>query len=266
MYTPPFTVSAEAINMIAEISRLIERYVIRLEQEDGLRLRKINRIRTIHSSLAIEGNGLSEDEVRDIVDGKTYVMAKLTRSHYDALFGAVQAWEDYQGESTLYYNPDTQMIYVDHRYNPFKKSWLGTTQNKPDTETGHKEKYTIEEFMADPMTNILKIIRFSDTIESAITSASTKQKESYATADNTLTGYSYADNNFAIKLNLAPLLGDIKEVSVNIGHDDSMSLSYLNADANIIDVLNLSLRATLVSSTNNSSVADTVKQQVSIFA
>lgn len=73
MYTPPFTVSAEAINMIAEISRLIERYVIRLEQEDGLRLRKINRIRTIHSSLAIEGNGLSEDEVRDIVDGKTVV-------------------------------------------------------------------------------------------------------------------------------------------------------------------------------------------------
>ena len=73
MYTPPFTVSAEAINMIAEISRLIERYVIRLEQEDGLRLRKINRILTIHSSLAIEGTGLSEDEVRDIVDGKTVV-------------------------------------------------------------------------------------------------------------------------------------------------------------------------------------------------
>ena len=42
MYIPPFTVSAEAINLIAEISAQIERYAIRLEQEDGLRLRKAN--------------------------------------------------------------------------------------------------------------------------------------------------------------------------------------------------------------------------------
>ena len=72
-YIPPFTVSTEAINLIAEISVQIERYAIRLEQEDGLRLRKANRIKTIHSSLAIEGNTLSEDEVRDIIEGKTVV-------------------------------------------------------------------------------------------------------------------------------------------------------------------------------------------------
>ena len=72
-YIPPFTVSTEAINLIAEISGQIERYAIRLEQEDGLRLRKANRIKTIHSSLAIEGNTLSEDEVRDIIEGKTVV-------------------------------------------------------------------------------------------------------------------------------------------------------------------------------------------------
>lgn len=72
-YVPPFTVSAEAINLIAEIAGQIERYAIRLEQEDGLRLRKANRIKTIHSSLAIEGNTLSEDEVRDIIDGKNVV-------------------------------------------------------------------------------------------------------------------------------------------------------------------------------------------------
>ena len=72
-YIPPFTVSAEAINLIAEISGQIERYAIRLEQEDGLRLRKANRIKTIHSSLAIEGNTLSENEVRDIIEGKTVV-------------------------------------------------------------------------------------------------------------------------------------------------------------------------------------------------
>lgn len=73
MYIPPFTISTLAINLIAEISAQIERYAIRLEQSDGLRLRKANRVRTIHSSLAIEGNTLSEDEVKDIIDGKTVV-------------------------------------------------------------------------------------------------------------------------------------------------------------------------------------------------
>ena len=73
MYIPPFNVSAEAINLIAEISRLIERYAIRLEQEDGVLLRKANRIKTIHSSLAIEGNILTEEEVRDVIDGKNVI-------------------------------------------------------------------------------------------------------------------------------------------------------------------------------------------------
>lgn len=73
MYTPPFTISAEAINKIAEISSLIERYAIRLEQKNALHLRKANRIRTIHSSLAIEGNKLTESEVRDIINGKNIV-------------------------------------------------------------------------------------------------------------------------------------------------------------------------------------------------
>ena len=41
MYTPPFTVSSKAINLIAEISAQIERYSIRMEQSDSLRLRKM---------------------------------------------------------------------------------------------------------------------------------------------------------------------------------------------------------------------------------
>lgn len=73
MYQPPFSISAKAINLIAEISAKIERYAIRLEQSDGLRLRKANRIKTIHSSLAIEGNCLSEGQVRDIINGKNVV-------------------------------------------------------------------------------------------------------------------------------------------------------------------------------------------------
>ena len=73
MYKPPFTVSPKAINLIASISSQIERYAIKMEQDDTLRLRRANRIKTIHSSLAIEGNTLSEGEVKAVLEGKTVV-------------------------------------------------------------------------------------------------------------------------------------------------------------------------------------------------
>ena len=72
-YKPPFTISAKAISMIAEISGLIERYAIQLEQQDGLKLRKVNKVKTIQSSLAIEGNTLSVGQVSDILDGRKVV-------------------------------------------------------------------------------------------------------------------------------------------------------------------------------------------------
>ena len=72
-YKPPFTLSAKAVGLVADIAAQMERFAIRMEQSDALRLRKVNRIKTIHSSLAIEGNHLRESEVADILDGKTVV-------------------------------------------------------------------------------------------------------------------------------------------------------------------------------------------------
>ena len=72
-YQPPFSISSRAVSLVAEISALVERYVIRLEQSDALKLRRANRIKTIHSSLAIEGNALSLKQVTDILDGKRVV-------------------------------------------------------------------------------------------------------------------------------------------------------------------------------------------------
>lgn len=44
-----------------------------MEQSDSLRLRKANRVKTVHSSLAIEGNTLSEGDVTAILEGKTVI-------------------------------------------------------------------------------------------------------------------------------------------------------------------------------------------------
>ena len=72
-YQPDFTVSAAAISMVAEISTLIERYTITQEAAESLKLRRANKIKTIQSSLAIEGNTLSVKQVTDILDGKRVV-------------------------------------------------------------------------------------------------------------------------------------------------------------------------------------------------
>lgn len=73
MYKPPFKITSRILNLVAEISAKIERYAILLEQDTELRLRKANRIKTIHSSLAIEGNELTEGQVRDIINGRNVV-------------------------------------------------------------------------------------------------------------------------------------------------------------------------------------------------
>ncbi|MDR2577576.1 MAG: Fic family protein [Chitinispirillales bacterium] len=59
--------------MIAEIAALSERLAIRMERQDALRLRKINRVKTIQASLAIEGNRLTENQVTAIMEGRKVV-------------------------------------------------------------------------------------------------------------------------------------------------------------------------------------------------
>lgn len=92
-YTPPFSVSAKAIRLVADISALVERCAIRLEKADGVMLRKANRIKTIRSSLAIEGNELSEDDVRTILDGKTVI---APRQQLQEVQNAIRTYEESQ--------------------------------------------------------------------------------------------------------------------------------------------------------------------------
>ena len=69
-YIPPYKVSGKAMNLIAEIAGAIERYRVILEGPYGVRLRKINHIRTIRGTTAIEGNTLTEEQIAAILAGK----------------------------------------------------------------------------------------------------------------------------------------------------------------------------------------------------
>lgn len=72
-YTPPCTLTPAIVAQVARIAEAVGRLTARLEASEGLRLRRINRIRTIHGSLAIEGNTLSEAQITAILDGKRVI-------------------------------------------------------------------------------------------------------------------------------------------------------------------------------------------------
>ena len=89
-YIPPYKVSGKAMNLIAEIAAAIERYRIILEGPDGVRLRKINHIRTIRGTTAIEGNTLTEEQITAILAGKR---VSGTQREIDEVKGAHAAYE-----------------------------------------------------------------------------------------------------------------------------------------------------------------------------
>lgn len=69
-YKPPFHMTNKMTFLIAEISEQVGRITVLQEGTISPHLRRENRIRAIHSSLAIEHNSLSLEQVTAILDGK----------------------------------------------------------------------------------------------------------------------------------------------------------------------------------------------------
>ena len=72
-YTPPFSVTNTMLTMVAEIAEKTGRITSYRSFETKPHLRRNNRIRSIHSSLAIEANSLSFDEVKGVINGRTVI-------------------------------------------------------------------------------------------------------------------------------------------------------------------------------------------------
>lgn len=95
---PPFTITSAIVSLVAEIGQAVGSLSVFAAQAKALRLRRINRIRTIHGSLAIEGNTLSQEQITAILEGKRVIAppreiqeARNAIKAYD-LFGQWQPW------------------------------------------------------------------------------------------------------------------------------------------------------------------------------
>ncbi len=69
-YIPPFTMTEEITDLLGEIAQYVGLITAFEQLHPNSGLRRENRIRSIHSSLAIEQNTLTLDQVTDVVNGK----------------------------------------------------------------------------------------------------------------------------------------------------------------------------------------------------
>ena len=68
-YQPPYTITSKITNLVALISEAVGGYYT----QENLRLHRANRIKTIHGTLAIEGNTLSTEQVMAVLEGKPVI-------------------------------------------------------------------------------------------------------------------------------------------------------------------------------------------------
>lgn len=85
-YKPPYKITPKIIDLVSKISEAVGSFYAQKE----LRLHRINRIKTIQGSLAIEGNTLTTDQIIAILDGKP-VIAPI--NEIQEIRNAIKAYE-----------------------------------------------------------------------------------------------------------------------------------------------------------------------------
>ncbi len=70
---PPYEITAKILQLITQISEKIGEINANLLDRPSPKLRKQNRIKTIHNSLKIEGNTLTEEQITAIIENKRVI-------------------------------------------------------------------------------------------------------------------------------------------------------------------------------------------------
>ena len=69
-YKPPYKITDKIVNFVSLITEIVAEITINNEELSSPKLRRENKIKTIQSSLAIEQNTLTIEQVTDIINGK----------------------------------------------------------------------------------------------------------------------------------------------------------------------------------------------------
>ena len=104
MYKPPFEISSSMLNRCISITEKIGKVTSFNSLKRMPTLRRNSKIRSIHSSLAIEANSLSLDQVRDVIAGKTVIGPQKeiqeVKNAYKA-YGMIESFDGYEEKDLL---------------------------------------------------------------------------------------------------------------------------------------------------------------------
>jgi len=70
---PPYQITPEILKLIASVSEKLGQISAKFLDKPSPKLRKENRIKTIHSSLSIEGNTLTEEQITALIENKRII-------------------------------------------------------------------------------------------------------------------------------------------------------------------------------------------------
>lgn len=125
-YEPPYHITNTMLALVAEIAEKTGRIASYRSFEAKPHLRRNNRIRSIHSSLAIEANSLSMDEVKGVIDGKTVIGPQ---KEIQEVKNAYEAY-DMLGSFDPYSLKDIQKLHGVMTYLTVQESGVFRTQNE----------------------------------------------------------------------------------------------------------------------------------------
>ncbi|WP_395746170.1 Fic family protein [Prosthecobacter sp.] len=102
-YAPPFTITPRVLDLVAQISEALGRWEAQNPDAMTPRLRRSRRLRTIHSSLAIENNSLSLDQVTAVVEGKRVLGPAKDILEVRNAFATYERLEEWNPSSTRHF-------------------------------------------------------------------------------------------------------------------------------------------------------------------
>jgi Fic family protein len=96
---PPYTITEKAADYLVKIAEITTRLEYGTDFKRDIKLHRENRVRTIHSSLAIEGNSLTLGEVTAVIQGKVVAgkqaEIKEVRNAYEA-YDRIMTFDPYK--------------------------------------------------------------------------------------------------------------------------------------------------------------------------
>jgi Fic family protein len=103
-YVPPYRISTEIVGLVAGICEIVGRFSATADLMIPPRLRRENRMRSIQSSLAIEQNSLSLDQVTAVINGRRVLGLPREIQEVRNAFAAYEAllqWSPFAMEDLL---------------------------------------------------------------------------------------------------------------------------------------------------------------------